>query len=52
MLNFQTLIATKACRIRLVCGTQLLMEFGARRGQDRGAIAGARRSHRRGRLHF
>jgi nicotinate phosphoribosyltransferase len=42
MLNFQTLIATKACRIRLVCGTQLLMEFGARRGQDRGAIAGAR----------
>jgi nicotinate phosphoribosyltransferase len=42
MLNFQTLIATKACRIRLVCGKQLLMEFGARRGQDRGAIAGAR----------
>jgi nicotinate phosphoribosyltransferase len=41
-LNFQTLIATKACRIRQVCGAQLLMEFGARRGQDRGAIAGAR----------
>jgi nicotinate phosphoribosyltransferase len=42
MLNFHTLIATKACRIRLVCGGQPLLEFGARRGQDRGAIAGAR----------
>jgi nicotinate phosphoribosyltransferase len=41
-LNFQTLIATKACRIRQVCGSQLLMEFGARRAQDRGANAGAR----------
>jgi nicotinate phosphoribosyltransferase len=42
MLNYQTLIATKACRLRLVCGSQLLMEFGARRGQDRGAITGTR----------
>jgi nicotinate phosphoribosyltransferase len=41
-LNYQILVATKACRLRLVCGSQLLMEFGARRGQDRGAIAGAR----------
>jgi nicotinate phosphoribosyltransferase len=41
-LNFQILIATKASRIRQVCGSQLMIEFGARRGQDRGAIAGAR----------
>jgi len=41
-LNFQILIATKASRIRQVCGKQLVIEFGARRGQDRGAVAGAR----------
>ncbi len=41
-LNYQTLIATKASRIR-DCGTnQLLLEFGLRRAQDRGANAGAR----------
>ena len=41
-LNFQTLIATKAARLREIVQNQLLLEFGARRGQDRGAIAGVR----------
>jgi nicotinate phosphoribosyltransferase len=41
-LNFQTLIATKASRIREVCQSQLILEFGARRGHGRGVIAGAR----------
>jgi nicotinate phosphoribosyltransferase len=41
-LNYQTLIATKASRIRASGGGQLLLEFGLRRGQDKGANAGAR----------
>jgi len=41
-LNFQTLIATKASRIKELARGQLLLEFGARRAQDRGAIAGVR----------
>lgn len=41
-LNFQTLIATKASRIKEMAQNQMLLEFGARRAQDRGAIAGAR----------
>jgi len=41
-LNYQTLIATKAARIRQAGEGRLLLEFGARRGQDRGANAGAR----------
>jgi nicotinate phosphoribosyltransferase len=41
-LNFQTLIATKASRIKEMGQNQMLLEFGARRAQDRGAIAGAR----------
>jgi nicotinate phosphoribosyltransferase len=41
-LNFQTLIATKASRIKEMARGQLLLEFGARRAQDRGAIAGVR----------
>ena len=41
-LNFQTLIATKAARIRESGRGQLLMEFGMRRGQGYGANAGAR----------
>jgi nicotinate phosphoribosyltransferase len=41
-LNFQTLIATKAARIREVGRGNLLLEFGLRRAQDRGASAGAR----------
>ena len=41
-LNYQILIATKASRINLITRGQLLIEFGARRGQDKGANAGAR----------
>ncbi|MFQ5676477.1 MAG: nicotinate phosphoribosyltransferase, partial [bacterium] len=41
-LNYQTLVATKAARIREVSHGQLFLEFGARRGHERGVIAGAR----------
>jgi len=41
-LNFQTLIATKAARIRESGRGQTLLEFGMRRAQDLGANAGAR----------
>jgi len=41
-LNYQTLIATKAARIRETGRGQLMLEFGIRRAQDRGANAGAR----------
>jgi nicotinate phosphoribosyltransferase len=41
-LNFQTLIATKAARLRVIGRGQLMLEFGLRRAQDRGATAGAR----------
>ncbi|MBN2008558.1 nicotinate phosphoribosyltransferase [candidate division KSB1 bacterium] len=41
-LNYQILIATKASRIKLSGQGQLLLEFGARRGHDRGANAGVR----------
>jgi nicotinate phosphoribosyltransferase len=41
-LNFQTLIATKAARIREIGRGQVMLEFGLRRGQDKGANAGTR----------
>ncbi|HEX9797569.1 MAG TPA: nicotinate phosphoribosyltransferase [Anaerolineales bacterium] len=41
-MNYQTLIATKAARIRESGRGQPLLEFGLRRAQDRGATAGAR----------
>lgn len=41
-LNYQILIATKASRIRECGFGQLVLEFGLRRAQDRGANAGAR----------
>jgi len=41
-LNYQTLIATKACRMHYSGRGRLLMEFGMRRGQGTGANAGAR----------
>jgi nicotinate phosphoribosyltransferase len=41
-LNYQTLIATKAARIRDSGLGQLLLEFGMRRAHDRGANAGTR----------
>ncbi|HMQ31564.1 MAG TPA: nicotinate phosphoribosyltransferase [Chloroflexaceae bacterium] len=40
--NYQTLIATKAARIREVSRGAQVLEFGLRRGQDRGANAGTR----------
>jgi nicotinate phosphoribosyltransferase len=42
ILNFQTLIATKASRIRQSGRGRLLLEFGMRRGHDKGVNAGAR----------
>jgi nicotinate phosphoribosyltransferase len=41
-LNYQTLIATKSARIHESGRGQLLLEFGLRRAQERGANAGAR----------
>lgn len=41
-INFQTLIATKAALIRDIGRGRLLMEFGLRRGHDKGANAGTR----------
>jgi nicotinate phosphoribosyltransferase len=41
-LNYQTLVATKAARIREIGRGQLMLEFGLRRAQDKGANAGAR----------
>jgi nicotinate phosphoribosyltransferase len=41
-LNYQTLIATKAARIHESGRGRMMMEFGLRRGHDRGANAGAR----------
>ena len=42
MLNFQTLIATKAVRIRYSVGSNMLMEFGLRRAHGLGGNEGAR----------
>ncbi len=41
-LNYQTLIATKAARMHASTGGRLLIDFGMRRGHDRGANAAAR----------
>ncbi len=41
-LNYQALIATKAARIKEIGRGQVMLEFGLRRGHDRGANAGAR----------
>lgn len=43
-LNYQTLIATKACRIKEAGRGNLLLEFGLRRGQGRGVDLGVRAS--------
>ncbi len=46
ILNFQTLIATKAARIKLAAGEGQLMEFGSRRAQETdAAIWGARAAY-------
>ena len=41
-LNYQILIATKAARINGITGGRLLLEFGMRRGHEKGVNAGAR----------
>ncbi|MEM6430176.1 MAG: nicotinate phosphoribosyltransferase, partial [Deinococcota bacterium] len=41
-LNYQTLIATKAARIRESCEGAAVLEFGVRRSHDRGGNAGTR----------
>lgn len=42
LLNFQTLIATKASRIRLVAGDRMLLDFGLRRAQATGGYFATR----------
>ncbi|UNK16625.1 nicotinate phosphoribosyltransferase [Paenibacillus sp. N3/727] len=45
-MNFQTLIATKASRIRQVAGNDILLEFGTRRAQEAdAAVWGARAAY-------
>ncbi|NGP62656.1 nicotinate phosphoribosyltransferase [Paenibacillus thiaminolyticus] len=45
-MNFQTLIATKASRIKYVAGNDILMEFGTRRAQEAdAALWGARAAY-------
>lgn len=41
-INYQTLIATKAARIKESGRGQVMLEFGLRRGPDKGANAGSR----------
>lgn len=46
IINYQTLIATKAARIRAVCEDDLVMEFGTRRAQEMdAAIWGTRAAY-------
>jgi nicotinate phosphoribosyltransferase len=42
LLNYQTLIATKAARVKASCRGGQVLEFGMRRGPERGANAGVR----------
>jgi nicotinate phosphoribosyltransferase len=42
VLNFQSLIATKACRIRYAAGNKTLSDFGLRRAQSYGAMHASR----------
>jgi nicotinate phosphoribosyltransferase len=42
ILNFQTLVATKASRMRLVAGDRMLVDFGLRRAQGPGGYYAAR----------
>lgn len=42
VLNFQSLIATKAARVRFVAGTRILSDFGLRRSQGLGGYSATR----------
>jgi nicotinate phosphoribosyltransferase len=42
IVNFQSLIATKACRIRYVAGNRTLSDFGLRRAQSFGSMHASR----------
>jgi nicotinate phosphoribosyltransferase len=42
ILNFQTLIATKASRMRMVAGDHMLIDFGLRRAQGPGGYSASR----------
>lgn len=42
MLNFQSLIATKACRMRWISGEKTLLDFGLRRAQGPGGYYASR----------
>lgn len=42
LLNFQSLIATKACRMRWIAGDKSLLDFGLRRAQATGGYYAAR----------
>lgn len=42
IINFESLVATKSQRIRLVAGNRTFSEFGLRRGQGIGAVMGSR----------
>jgi nicotinate phosphoribosyltransferase len=42
ILNFQTLVATKASRMRIVAGDRMLVDFGLRRAQGPGGYYAAR----------
>jgi nicotinate phosphoribosyltransferase len=42
LLNYQSLVATKASRMRAVAGDAILSEFGLRRAQAQGAVVAAR----------
>lgn len=44
ILNFQTLVATKASRVRLAAGDAVLMDFGLRRAQGLGGYHASRAS--------
>ncbi|CAM4467507.1 nicotinate phosphoribosyltransferase [Paenibacillus tarimensis] len=45
-MNYQTLVATKAARVKLVAGDDMLLEFGTRRAQEAdAAIWGARAAY-------